>query len=355
MDTPAEIVRFYRDRMIARSDVYALQLPSSIAKALGSKKDWGYFTVDDSITDALLEMHVRGDATVGVYNLSKESEVLWVCFDFDQIKDQPDKALENANKVFQYLRGTRYADAAMLEFSGRGYHIWVFFSELVDAGIARETGRQIIRDSELDIAVEVFPKQVRLSQRGYGNLVKLPFGINRKNGVPSDMYFPKELSKIKPIDVQSDKWKEYAETLDLLNPEDLEWETPKYLNYPCWRTIATTKFPKGKRNMVAFKVACLMKQMGLPRDMVFGALWGWNLTNDPPMEHEELNTIVNSAFGGKYSVGCQTIRGDALVQKFCKASECPLGNRVLTNEQTRLPRESDNDLAKWYANYGDRK
>ncbi len=352
MDTPEEIVRFYRDRMVARSDVYALQLPSIIAQSLGAKKQRGYFTVNDPITDELLEMHIRGDATVGVYNLSKESEVLWVCFDFDPIKDQPEKALENANKTFQYLRGTKYADAVMLEYSGRGYHIWLFFSELVDAGIARETGRQIMRDSELDIAVEVFPKQVRLSQRGFGNLVKLPFGINRKNDTPSDMYFPRTLALIKPVDVQSDWWNKHAETLDLLKPEDLEWEAPQYLNYPCWRTIATTKFVPGSRNMVAFKVACLMKQMGLPKDMVFGALWGWNLTNDPPMEHDELNTLVNSAFGGKYSVGCQTIRGDSATERFCKASKCPIGIRLLTKKETRLPREGDDDLARWYAEFG---
>ncbi len=350
-DTTEEIIRFYRERMIARPDVYAMQLPSIIAKAMGSKKDRGYFTVDEKITDALLEMHVKGDVTIGVYNLSRDSDVKWICFDFDPIKDKPEASLEAANSVFQYLQKTMYAKAAMLEFSGRGYHIWVFFSEPVDAGIAREAGKKVIQDSGLDVAVEVFPKQARIGKRGYGNLVKLPWGINRKNDKPSEMYFPRSISLIEPVDVQGELWKTASSFYEMLKPADTIWETPKFLNYPCWKDIATAKLGKGNRNEIGFRVACLLKQLGLPRLMVFGAVWAWNQENEEPMEHEEVLSFVNSAFGGPNAVGCNTIRGNPLVEKYCKAVECPLGIRFLAKKDTRLPRETDQDLITWYKNF----
>ncbi|MBF0469365.1 MAG: DNA primase, partial [Desulfamplus sp.] len=77
----------------------------------------------------------------------------------------------------------------LLEYSGhKGYHFWYFFSQPVDASKVKSFLTRIAEPVNPDISgfdLEVFPKQDKLGSKGFGNLVKLPLGIHRKNGKPS--------------------------------------------------------------------------------------------------------------------------------------------------------------------------
>jgi hypothetical protein len=121
--------------------------------------------------------------------------VKWLCLDFDgkghsyALVNPLAAAVEAANTACKL-------DAPMyIERSGRGhgYHGWIFFEEPVEAALAMELGRLIapkaaplvdggVADPLKGRGIEVFPKQVRIAENGYGNLVWLPFYGRGENG-----------------------------------------------------------------------------------------------------------------------------------------------------------------------------
>jgi hypothetical protein len=93
---------------------------------------------------------------------------------------------------------------AIANSGGKGLHVYGFMpsGEPTPAGIVREMAEAVLMDipnqfakvkgdnfwkantsgAYSNITIEVFPKQTALSEGGYGNLIRLPLGINRKTG-----------------------------------------------------------------------------------------------------------------------------------------------------------------------------
>lgn len=156
-------------------------------------QDGSYFKVNACISDQLLQNHIDGKITIGVYTLNTENKVRWMCFDVDahpkegdtdeDILQKQQRSEQEKNALCSFFDGAEVP--YLLEASGTpfSYHIWVFLKP-VKAIKAREFGKQILK--ELGIKkMEVFPKQVQISRKGYGNLVKLPLATHRKNGLQS--------------------------------------------------------------------------------------------------------------------------------------------------------------------------
>src|SRR5207302_7753417 len=66
--------------------------------------------------------------------------------------------------------------------SGKGGHVWFFFSEAVPASIARNLGSYLLTETMearpeigLDSYDRLFPNQDTLPKGGFGNLIALPF------------------------------------------------------------------------------------------------------------------------------------------------------------------------------------
>lgn len=170
---------------VNRSDVYAKQTD-----------DGSYVKVSEYVTDQLLDMHLYGEVTIGTYALNHENKVRWLCFDVDAHRsaDDTDETLkakqENAEQekdticMFLDNANVRY----VLESSGTpySYHIWVFLKP-VEAAKAKHFGKRVLQECGIK-KMEVFPKQEKLNKNGYGNLVKLPLAINRKNGNKSKIW-----------------------------------------------------------------------------------------------------------------------------------------------------------------------
>jgi len=167
---------------VVRDDCYAVQLDKR-----------GYIKIEKPLTKEILETHLTGETTVGVYQLTRESNVKWLCFDLD-----PEKLLdpgEVAKKIIEVLfakkkeedgveRPRVWPTAVLLEASrypDSSYHIWILFSLPLPAKVARWIGLRILELANLNPReVEVFPKQDALDvARSYGNLVKLPLGFHR--------------------------------------------------------------------------------------------------------------------------------------------------------------------------------
>jgi hypothetical protein len=162
-------------------------------------KDGSYTKIEEPLTNDVLERHLKGEITVGSYQLAFGNAVKYLCFDFDPEKlADPRGSVSNLlNTLFELKeeepgkkRPRVWPYAVMLEasrFDDPSFHVWIFFEPRVPAQVARWLGFRCLELAELNPKqVEVFPKQAELSKdRPYGNFVKLPLGVHRKEGKKS--------------------------------------------------------------------------------------------------------------------------------------------------------------------------
>ncbi len=137
------------------------------------------------LTDAVIQKHLNGNITIGVYPLLQDENCYFLTMDFDKKTWQDDvKAFMETCKrknVPAYLERSR---------SGNGGHVWIFFSEPVPAGLARQMGTFLITETmnqrhQLDMRSydRLFPNQDTLPKGGFGNLIALPLQkIPMENG-----------------------------------------------------------------------------------------------------------------------------------------------------------------------------
>ena len=170
---------------VSRNDVYAEQSING-----------SYFKVSNQITSTLLENHVAGKITIGVYTLNTKNQVQWLCFDVDahpkdgesdeQLLQKQQKAEQEKNALCKFFEDVNIP--YLLEASGTpfSYHVWVFVNP-VAATKAKAFGNDILKHLGIK-KMEVFPKQTHINSQGYGNLVKLPLATHRKNGMQSKLF-----------------------------------------------------------------------------------------------------------------------------------------------------------------------
>ena len=155
----------------------------------------GYRPVHQRLDFELLKQHLNGEISLGVYTLQADSKVSFCALDFDIRKAILNAAMEPIHSLVDGLLPEVLENMAVfeseglapiLEFSGyKGYHIWLFFHEPIQARVVREYFRTTIQPHlKLSSAYrfEFFPKQNELKEGGLGNLIKLPLGKHLKTG-----------------------------------------------------------------------------------------------------------------------------------------------------------------------------
>lgn len=180
-----------------REDAFARQWADK------AKATQGYAPVRRPLTVEDVEAHLSGRQTYGIYLLRSDASVSAAVLDVDLNKEFRGKRLK-ADLVHKIRREQAYliqrvtelsaarGAAPLLEFSGgKGFHFWYFFAAPVPAAAARNLTAAVAREIAPDVSafnLEAFPKQARLTGKGFGNLVKLPLGVHRLSGKPS--FFP---------------------------------------------------------------------------------------------------------------------------------------------------------------------
>lgn len=162
---------------VSRADAYAVQQPA------------GYLKVDRPLTAEVVQRHLKGEITIGLYQLDGANNVKWLVFDLDP--EKLEKPLETAKAIIRECvlkpdpKKPRFWKKAVLLESSRypdpSYHIWILFEPVpIPAKAARWLALRILEFANVNPKhVEVFPKQVELTENGYGNLVKAPLGLHR--------------------------------------------------------------------------------------------------------------------------------------------------------------------------------
>lgn len=78
-------------------------------------------------------------------------------------------------------KATLRGEPSYKERSRRGGHLWFFFEQPVLGMDARKFGKGLIAAHKLPVDIEFYPKQDKLKD-GPGSLIRLPFGVHRKDG-----------------------------------------------------------------------------------------------------------------------------------------------------------------------------
>ncbi len=158
----------------------------------------GYSPARQPLTPALLQAHLEGDITVGVYPVRLDGTVAFFALDLDVTQgaieaSQRDPAQvptlrralrEEAARLTQRLRALGFDP--LLEDSGwRGRHLWCFLSEPAPAAQVNALVNQMVAawsPQEPSLSLEGFPRQGQVASGGLGNLIKLPLGVHRRSG-----------------------------------------------------------------------------------------------------------------------------------------------------------------------------
>src|ERR1700738_2385118 len=187
-------IALFRSLFRGREDVYARRWEKDdggSGDAPAAVKDWKAINrsrpeerkkVDQKtrrflrMTDAVIENHLLGKETVGVYPLLPDETCWFLAVDFDK------KTWEYDSLAFLETCQELNVPAALERSrSGKGGHIWIFFDRALPAITARKLGCVILtRTMErrhqlgLDSYDRFFPNQDTMPKGGLGNLIALP-------------------------------------------------------------------------------------------------------------------------------------------------------------------------------------
>lgn len=137
------------------------------------------------LTAEVLQQHLSGKQTVGVYPLRKDETCCFLALDLDKQNWQDDAAA-----FLEACQSKNVPAALERSRSGNGGHVWIFFSEPISSSIARNMGSYLITETmsrrhQLSMASydRMFPNQDTMPKGGFGNLIALPLQkLARKQG-----------------------------------------------------------------------------------------------------------------------------------------------------------------------------
>ena len=223
MSSPVEDkLALYADRFRARTDVYAVRWENARTGANGwmpavaggwrkgmNRRGAAYLP----LTADVLGAHLLGDVFVGLYPLSAENTCHFLAADFDG-----PAAMLDALAYCKAARVRGVPAAVEISQSGRGAHVWVFFTSPIPAAVARGVGTALIHEAmvlrgsmDLRSYDRLFPNQDILPEGGFGNLIAAPLqGRRRKDGLTVFL----DLATLEPYE---DQWA-FLSTLDRLTP-----------------------------------------------------------------------------------------------------------------------------------------
>jgi len=187
-------IALFRSLFRGREDVYARRWenpdgrsgysPAALKdwKAINSSRPEDRKKVDRNtrkflpLSDVVIENHLLGKETIGIYPLLPDETCWFLAVDFDK------KTWTEDSRAFL---GTcqELNVPAVLERSrsGNGGHVWIFFEEAIPASTARKLGCAVLtRTMErrhqlgLDSYDRFFPNQDTMPKGGFGNLIALP-------------------------------------------------------------------------------------------------------------------------------------------------------------------------------------
>lgn len=323
-----EKIKLYRSFFIGLDNVYGTYDPET-----GTVRQ-----AKEPVTDEVILAHLRGDQPYGVYLLTGDkTKALAVDFDEDEL----------ALPIAFVAGAKRYGMFSYIERSkSKGFHVWLFFEEPVEAKKARIVTKKILSDMGRP-NTEIFPKQDCLNNLSYGNFINAPlFG----KLVPKGRTVFVEPGE--PVKVCQDQWgllqriqRVPAIRLDAIiqscslnisntepAPKESEHTEQNTLEHsfglpPCIRRILSEGITFDQR-ICTFRLAVNLKKAGLPMDLTIATLTVWSQKNRPSngkqiITEKEIEAQAECAYQKDYrGCGCE----EAVIASFCD-NNCRLASR----------------------------
>ncbi|MEA3508602.1 MAG: DEAD/DEAH box helicase, partial [Synergistota bacterium] len=233
-DIPGQTqIDIFRNLFKGRPDVFAIRWESAKGKSGYSpacRNEWKPGICDKRntrcaecrhrdlipINDQVIKEHLSGRRTIGLYPLLEDETCFFLAADFDGKEWQ-----EDSLAFIKACRELEIPASREISRSGKGAHVWIFFSEAVPAREARRLGSALVSytcSSNRQLAFKsydrFFPNQDTMPKGGFGNLIALPLQgklIEHNCTVFAD-------DSLHPF---PDQWS-YLDSLSTLSVEDME-------------------------------------------------------------------------------------------------------------------------------------
>jgi len=336
----------YKEYFKMREDVFAEQYINEVGEQ-------AYRPVKRPLTDNDIIAHLAGDKTFGGYLIVPPDRAYVTVIDIDLLDNNILQAILNAVEEVGITTKQR-----LCVYSGKkGYHVWFFYDESILAEKAKALGEIIksrsgIRAEDLN-KIEIFPKQSTVGGSGYGNLIKLPFGIHqvtqqRSSIITEDFQrddewhsYLEDTNKIssKKVNDIVDKFKQKKDKIQIASQKQNISESGGCSDMlPCFRKILQEGVEEGQRNNIGLRLANYLKRK-LPSDSVEVVLQGWNQKNRPPLNNNELVKIWEFALEAEdMGLGCKK----NFMRPYCE-NDCPVKQKYLIAEGDEGDQEEEDD------------
>lgn len=167
-----EDIKLYRSLFNARDDVFAHYWEDLPGKKSGYAPVYRLNQSPYILTDAVVQTHLEGNQTIGIYPLFPDNTTAFLAIDFDG-----SDWLSLIQKTVTIAKTNELSFAIERSKSGNGGHLWFFFSERIPACKVRQMGKLLIDQAGIKNRKtfdRMFPSQDEHTGKGYGNLICLP-------------------------------------------------------------------------------------------------------------------------------------------------------------------------------------
>lgn len=202
--TPQEKIDLYTSLFVGRQDVFALRWYNAKSNKSGyspvCENKWQSgkcdmkkyscascpFKLPVPLSDGYIFNHLAGKDSacrdvVGLYPLMEGDVCRFLAFDFDSHTGSSDAWKKDAAAVRKICTAFSVPVSVEISRSGKGAHLWIFFSENIAAKRARNFGTLILQAAmnerhslPFESFDRMFPNQDTIPKGGYGNLIALP-------------------------------------------------------------------------------------------------------------------------------------------------------------------------------------
>lgn len=205
IDITPETAKYFFSMFHGRVDVYATRSKSGYFTVCNNRWRSGICPKQDgkkatctecqnrdwpSLNSTILMQHMIGKRedcrdVIGVYVMLKDDTCRFIVFDFDNHHEDLEVSKEWQEEVDALRKICSLCNIDCLverSRSGKGAHVWIFFSEAVPAVKARRFGNALVTKGAEHVSLKNFlyydrmlPMQDYLSDNGLGNLIALPW------------------------------------------------------------------------------------------------------------------------------------------------------------------------------------
>lgn len=268
---------------------------------------WDGGCVRERLTVDTFRQHLADGPHVGVYPAfpyDGQTVCIWGCTDIDyDIVDHPlaIKAALEVKGVTSWLERTR-----------KGWHLWVFAHELVDAASMRRMFLAAHQVADVP-AKEVNPKQEQLADRQVGNYVRLPYpgGLTERriwvDGEPVELdWFVREASAKRAttdqIKTLASYWRPPQTSQQIISaPTQDMTEAAARLGYIGRAIFRNGPLPESDRSTTLLRLVVACHEAGLAREdcllLLEDADLRWGKFMSRPNGHIELEKMILRVYG----------------------------------------------------------